>query len=205
MSLGAVAITGGAVVGAAVIAAVAAQVRLKTSLEAEQKRLESTLGAESKRLERRLEHDRELTDLLELRKLLDRAARHLRRSHDKYADMAVLVDAYLKTGSPTGDAEQEFYEEMREFSSITLKVIYDAISLAARLDKNSSIVAAHQDACNSLTNLPRPSWPPSKPDAEKIYSASNKSWGVLGRFVEACRCQVGVRLPAIAGDDANAA
>jgi hypothetical protein len=155
--LEAVWITAGAVVLGAIIAAVAAHLRLQATLKAERVRLDDQLEAERARLDQQLEHDRELTDLAELRTLLEGVIADVLAASDAYSDLAHVYEKELATPVDRQAEEERRLERtkwVRPAGEAALRVSLDQLRVETRLPSDHAVVDALRDMRNAFRVWP---------------------------------------------------
>jgi hypothetical protein len=200
--LEAVAITAGAVVIGAIIAAVAAHMRLRGTLKAERERLDDQLTAERERLDhqleaegtrldRQLEHDRELTDLAELRTLLDRVMADVFAAYDAYHKL--LLDCEEELADPVPTDPQELRDLMQERSKLILgdlrasrQIIVDYLHVWARVPGDHAVLKAYWGAREAFSNRAEPDDDPVTPEKIEAMRASSEAiWNAQGKLIVA--------------------
>lgn len=121
----------------ALIAAVAAELRQRTSLREERARLDRQLSEERTRLDRQLLHDRELRDRDELRVCLDDAVRTLR---DAVVCTKGIVDAQKADAADPQFATPDWpalLSDLRDADGRAL-VMYDRIAIRLGVDSKAA-------------------------------------------------------------------
>jgi hypothetical protein len=208
--LEAIAITAGAVVIAAVIAAVAAHYRQKTALDAETKRLAEQLEAESTRLEKQLDHDREetirqlehtreQTDVAELRNLLDHSIALILDLYDAHNDLELTLQKQVGTtyGELPREDQRTRAGDYLRLAKAQHAVVVDGLRLAARLPWRNPVVEAHSKVREAAKQGP--------PDLEDTVTddqmnaldkQSSAIWMAQAEFIEAARDLIGSQLRA---------
>lgn len=131
----------------ALIAAFAAQRRLRQQLTAEHARHAAQLEAERQRQAAQLAHDRELADLADLRALLDEAAVALDRANYARAD---LGSAYRSHGKTIREKAPEIVQAINQCGQ-TLDAI--AARLGVRLGADDPVTAAFDKANTALLTM----------------------------------------------------
>jgi hypothetical protein len=208
--LEAVAITAGAVVVGAMIAAVAAHLRLQATLKAERERLDDQLkaerarlddqlGAERTRLDQQLEHDRELTDLAELRTLLDGVMADAWSAVDSYIDVVHDYENEVAQPPPIDpQAEEERRVERRELlgpaAEAFMRVSVDGLRVSARLSSDHAVVNALRDMRGAIVRGPALDSPVT-PELVEAHRASLKELQeAQASLIIACRATIGSRI-----------
>jgi flagellar motility protein MotE (MotC chaperone) len=207
--LEAVAITAGAVIVGAIIAAIAAQLRLQATLKAERERLDDQLEAERARLHRQLEaerarlhrqleHDRELTDLAELRTLLDRVLTDALAAYESYLDLVQDFERELAQSAP---ADQRAIEERRvklagPAAEAALRVSADLLRVEARLPHDHAVVNALRDMRGAIQDWPAVESSSSPALVEAHQACVQRMGEAQGSLIVACHATIGSRIRA---------
>jgi hypothetical protein len=173
--LDAVWIAAGAVVLGAIIAAVVAiwglyatlkaeRERLDDQLKAERERLDEQLGAERARLSRQLEHDRGLTDLAELRTLLDQVMADVLMAYQAYLALTLHWQSELASPAPVEPKKlaQRIIERTNKGIAVNesaLTVQVDYLRVAARLPHGHAVTEALFGFHKVAASQPRPDEP----------------------------------------------
>jgi hypothetical protein len=196
--LEAVAITAGAVIVGAIIAAIAAHLRLQATLKAERERLDDQLEAERARLHRQLEHDRELTDLAELRTLLDRVLTDALAAYESYLDLVHDFEGELAQSAP---ADPQAIEERRvklagPAAEAALRVSADLLRVEARLPHDHLVVNALRDMRGAIQDWPAVDSPSSPALVEAHQACVRRMGEAQGSLIVACHATIGSRIRA---------
>jgi uncharacterized membrane-anchored protein YhcB (DUF1043 family) len=197
--LEAVAITAGAVVVGAIIAAVAAHLRLQATLKAERVRLDDQLEAERARLDQQLEHDRELTDLAELRTLLDGVMADAFAAFDSYSDLVHNYENELAQPPPADpQAEEERRLKRRDAigpaAQALLRVSVDGLRVSARSSQDHAVVNALRDMREAIVRGPALDSPASPEIVEAHQASLEKLQDAQPNLIIACRATIGSRI-----------
>jgi hypothetical protein len=195
----AVAITAGAVVVAAVIAAFAAHKRLRMTLDAERERLDDRLAAEGERLEKQLQHDREQFDMAELRGLLDALMGDAWEAYHAALDVLQHHEDLLQIDADI--TERERLEQQLELSKARLRlsdacgqVLVNRFRAAARLPDGHAIVKAHNGVAAAVSELFVPDDPKTKDELADFEKGLGDLWDRHDKLIAACRSAIGSKL-----------
>lgn len=193
--------TGGAVIVAAIIAAVAAHKRLRMTLDAERVRLDHQLAAEGERLEKRLRHDREQSDLAELRNLLDTLMGDAWSAYDATLNLIQHHEDLIEREEVETTTERVQLERELELSNAALKVsdarrrvLVNRFRAAARLPDGHAVVRAHNGMAAALTDLPLPHSPMNTEELAEYEKLLGNLWDRHDKLIAACRNTIGSTL-----------
>jgi hypothetical protein len=198
--LEAVAITAGAVIVGAIIAAVAAHQRLQATLKAERLRLDDQLEGERARLDRQLEHDRELTDLAELRSLLDGVTADALAAFESYSDLTRVYETELAQPAPADRQADEEHglkriEVVNPAAEAALRVSQDLLRVETRLPDDHAVVDALRDMRDALRVWPASDSPSTSEIVEEHRVSVRELEAAQSRLIIACSATIGSRLP----------
>ena len=193
--LGAVSIAG----ITAVVTARTTSSRLDRQLEAERKRTELQVDAENARQEAKISHDRELSDLAELRALLDEASKLISR--------AVKTSAQVSTNwkSRNQPESKERLEAQRQFLRNEIVEIVECHQrVMLRLPRDSEVsnrLEALRDGIARLITLSRGDLSDEDAVAMEGGQPAFEIAEAHVEFLDAARHLVGSQLPSLPGLD----